>query len=88
MPIPDGETGEVAKQRIFDFLEETWQLHNTGNIILVSHDGLIRLLMFYIVDIPVYKRWNFRVDTCGIMKITYQRDGEARKSVRFNQTCP
>jgi broad specificity phosphatase PhoE len=86
--FPEGETGAEAQQRIIDFLEETRQLQNSDNIILVSHDGLIRLLMCYVVGIPVYKRWIFRVDTCGIMEITYQREFETWKLIRFNQTCP
>jgi probable phosphoglycerate mutase len=57
------------------------------NIILVSHDGLIRLLMCYLMKLPVYQRWNFQVDTCGITEVTYQPDYEAWKLVRFNQVC-
>jgi len=83
--FPEGETGEEAQKRIVDFLEEKRQQYSFGNIILVSHDGLIRLLMCYLMNIPVYKRWNFQVDTCGLMEICYQPDFEAWKLVRFNQ---
>jgi broad specificity phosphatase PhoE len=83
--FPEGETGAEAHKRIVDFLEEKRQQTKSGNIILVSHDGLIRLLMCYIMNIPVYKRWNFQVDTCGIMEICYQPDFEAWKLIRFNQ---
>jgi probable phosphoglycerate mutase len=83
--FPEGETGAEAQNRIVDFLEEKRQQHSSGNIILVSHDGLSRLLMCHIVSIPVYKRWNFQVDTCGMMEICYQPDFEAWKLVRFNQ---
>ena len=83
--FPEGETGEEAQKRIVDFLEEKRQQYSSGNIILVSHDGLIRLLMCYLMNIPVYKRWNFQLDTCGLMEICYQPDFEAWKLVRFNQ---
>jgi len=85
--FPGGETGEEAQDRIVAFLEETRKQDHTGNIILVSHDGLIRLLMCYIVGIPVCKRWKFQVDTCGIMEIRYQPDFHAWKLIRFNQVC-
>jgi broad specificity phosphatase PhoE len=85
--FPGGETGEEAQWRISRFLEEKRQVHEADNIILVSHDGLIRLLMCYIMNLPVYKRWNFHVDTCGITEIAYQRDFEAWKLIRFNPTC-
>lgn len=83
--FPEGETGAEAQKRVVDFLEEKRQQYSSDNIILVCHDGLIRLLMCYIMNLPVYKRWNFQVDTCGIMEITYQPEYQAWKLIRFNQ---
>jgi len=83
--FPEGETGAEAQKRAVDFLEEKRQQYSSGNIILVSHDGLTRLLMCYIMDLPVYRRWNFQVDTCGIMEISYQLEFQAWKLIRFNQ---
>jgi len=82
--FPEGETGEEAQRRIADFLEEKRQVHSTENIVLVSHEGLIRLLMCYIMNLPVYQRWNFHVDFCGIMEISYQPDHNSWKLIRFN----
>jgi broad specificity phosphatase PhoE len=83
--FPEGETGAEAQRRIVVFLEEKREQHLAENIILVSHEGLIRLLMCTILDLPVYKRWNFHYDFCGIMEITHQPDYEAWKLIRFNQ---
>jgi broad specificity phosphatase PhoE len=83
--FPEGETGEEARARIADFLEETRQVHSTESIVLVSHEGLIRLLICHIMKIPVYQRWNFHVDFCGIMEIMYQPDYNAWKLIRFDQ---
>ena len=85
--FPNGETGEEAQRRIVDMLETTYLQHNDDNVILVSHEGLIRILMCHITGIPVYKRWNFHVDTCGVMEISYQPEYKAWKLYRFNQTC-
>jgi broad specificity phosphatase PhoE len=84
--FPEGETGEEARRRIADFLEEKRQIHSTENILLVSHEGLIRLLLCHILNVPVYQRWNFHVDFCGIMEISYQPDYQVWKLIRFNQT--
>jgi broad specificity phosphatase PhoE len=84
--FPEGETGAEAQQRIVAFLEEKRQQHPDQQIILVSHEGLIRLLMCTILDLPVYKRWNFHYDFCGIMEITYQPAYGIWKLIRFNQT--
>jgi len=86
--FPGGETGEEACNRIAGFLEEKRQAHPGENILFVTHEGLIRQLMCYIVGIPVYKRSNFHVDLCGIMEITYQPDYNNWKLIRFNQKLP
>ena len=83
--FPGGETGEEACQRIAGFLEEKREAHPGENIVVVTHEGLIRQLMCYIVDIPVYKRGNFYVDLCGITEITYQPEYKNWKLIRFNQ---
>ncbi|RPJ25199.1 MAG: histidine phosphatase family protein [Chloroflexi bacterium] len=83
--FPGGETGEEACRRIAGFLEEKRVAHPSENIVFVTHEGLIRQLMCYIVDIPVYKRANFYVDLCGITEITYQPEYKNWKLIRFNQ---
>ncbi len=83
--FPGGETGEEACRRIAGFLEEKRESHPGENIVFVTHEGLMRQLMCYIVDIPVYKRGNFYVDLCGIMEITYQPEYKNWKLIRFNQ---
>jgi broad specificity phosphatase PhoE len=83
--FPGGETGEEACHRIAEFLEEKRQTHSAGNIVVVSHEGLIRQSMCHIVNIPVYKRGNFYVDFCGITEITYQPEYGSWRLIRFNQ---
>ncbi|RPJ00496.1 MAG: histidine phosphatase family protein [Chloroflexi bacterium] len=85
--FPGGETGEEAARRITAYLEEIRRLHAGESIILVSHDGLIRVLACTILGLPVYHRWKFRVDLCGIMEIAAQADGDKWKLIRFNQSC-
>jgi broad specificity phosphatase PhoE len=83
--FPGGETGEEARGRIADFLEEKRNIHAEDNILLVSHEGLIRLLACHILGLPVYARWNFHFDFCGMMEITYQPALQTWKLIRFNQ---
>jgi broad specificity phosphatase PhoE len=86
--FPEGETGEEARQRVASFLEEKQQTHASKNIVVVSHEGLIRLLACHILGLPVYHRWNFYVDFCGMMEITYQSEYKSWKLMRFNQKLP
>ena len=85
--FPEGETGEEAQKRIVEFLNEKREIHGDENTIVVCHDGLIRILMCHLTNNPVYQRWNFYVDFCGITELTYQVDYGAWKLMRFNQTC-
>ncbi|MFX1436607.1 MAG: histidine phosphatase family protein [Promethearchaeota archaeon] len=83
--FPEGESGDDARKRIALFFEE--KKVSKEDIILVSHDGLIRLLLCYILGIAVYRRWDFRVDPCGIMEIEYQTKFNKWKLIRFNHIC-
>jgi broad specificity phosphatase PhoE len=83
--FPEGESGEDAQRRIRSFMEDMQEYKE--EFILVSHDGLIRLLMCYILGLAVYRRWDFRVDTCGIMEIEYQPAFARWKLLRFNHIC-
>jgi broad specificity phosphatase PhoE len=85
--FPEGETGEEAQKRIVDFLEEKRKLHPDENTVAVCHEGLVRILMCHLTNNPVYNRWNFYVDFCGITELTYQPDFGKWKLMRFNQTC-
>ena len=86
--FPRGETGEEARRRTVTFLNEKREGHAAENTLIVSHDGLIRILMCHLTNNPVYQRWNFHVDFCGITELTYQPDYGTWKLMRFNQTCP
>ncbi len=85
--FPQGETGEEARERIVSFVEEKRLEHPTGDIVAVTHEGLIRILMCHVMDLPVYKRWNFSVDFCGITELQFQPAYGEWKLFRFNQVC-
>jgi broad specificity phosphatase PhoE len=81
--FPDGESGEAALRRIKSFIKEKQE--SKEDILIVSHEGLIRLFLCHILRLPVYQRWDFRVDFCGIMELEYQPDDGNWKLIRFNQ---
>jgi broad specificity phosphatase PhoE len=83
--FPGGETGQEACDRIADFLTEKRKTHAKENILVVSHDGLIRLAMCFVLDIPVYRRGDFKVDLCGITQLQFQEDVGRWKLFSFNQ---
>jgi len=80
--FPEGETGAEAQERAVSFLNEVQRAGN--NIVAVSHDGLIRSLLCYVLGIPVYKRFNFSLDTCGIMDVEWDKDFGSWRLHRYN----
>lgn len=85
--FPEGETGEEVRQRIAAFLGEKRRQHANESIIAVAHDGWIRLLMCTILGLPVYRRWDFRIDFGGLVEIVYQPNYDTWRLIRFNQVC-
>jgi probable phosphoglycerate mutase len=84
--FPGGENGAEAQARIVEFLQERDLQHTEDDVLAFSHDGLIRTLMCAIFQLPVYARWNFQIDFCGITEIVAQPGPIAWKLVRFNHT--
>jgi broad specificity phosphatase PhoE len=82
--FPGGETGQEACARIGSFLEEKRETDRGKNIMIVSHDGLIRIGMCYILGVPVFHRGDFKVDLCGITEIEFQEDVNRWKLLQFN----
>lgn len=81
--FPGGESGEDARRRIADFMQERQQ--NNEDILIICHEGLIRLWLCHILGLPAFRRWDFKVDFCGIMEIEYNPDLNQWKLARFNQ---
>ncbi len=82
--FPGGETGEEVKARQKHLIEEL--ITNDGDILLVSHEGYMRLLMCTLLDIPVYRRKLFKVDMCGIIEIEFDRVRNEWRIDKFNYT--
>jgi broad specificity phosphatase PhoE len=82
---PGGETGAEAQSRIMDFVAEKRLEHPGENIVVVSHDGLIRLWVCSILGLPVYRRGDIQMDLCGLTEVSYQEEFGRWKLIRFNQ---
>ena len=82
--FPGGETGEEARKRVVDFITE--KRKREENVLAVSHDGLMRVLLCFVVGLPVFKRFYFHVETCGIIEIEYTDTVGEWRLIKFNQT--
>jgi broad specificity phosphatase PhoE len=85
--FPGGESGTEAQERVRDFFEEKLHQHKDSDILLISHEGLIRQMMCYVMGLPVYRRGDFRVNLCGLTELSYLEEHGRWRLLRFNQTC-
>ena len=81
---PEGETGVEAQERIVSFIKE--QINQEGNILIVTHDGIIRILICYVLGLPVYSRFSLQVDTASISEIEWDKTKNRWRLIRFNQS--
>lgn len=82
--FPGGETGEEVVIRMKDFLSDL--INRNQNAIIVCHEGYMRILICYLLGLPVYKRNRFHIDYCGIIEIQYREEQNEWKIIRVNQT--
>ncbi len=79
--FPGGETGEEVRARQNDLLNEI--RGKDGTHVLFCHEGYIRILMCNLLGIPVYHRYKFKYDYCGITEVALEN--AVWKIRRFNQ---
>ncbi len=84
--FPGGESGADVQNRIKAFFEEKLCQHMENDILLVSHDGLIRQMMCYVLGMSVYRRGDFRVNLCGLTALRYQNDCGRWELLQFNSS--
>ena len=78
---PDGESGADVKRRQDSFLADMEK--EQEDILVVSHDGFIRILMCNLLGLPVVSRYKFVTEMGGVSAIAF--DGKEWRILRFNQ---
>lgn len=79
--FPGGESGADAKRRQDSFLYDMEK--ETEDILVVSHDAYIRILMCNLLGLPVHMRYRFVTEMGGVSTIAF--DGKEWRILRFNQ---
>jgi broad specificity phosphatase PhoE len=80
---PGGETGTEALERIAGYMRE--QEDRTGNLLVVAHDGIIRLFVCHVLGIPVWRRFGMKIDPAGITELAWDPSRRKWDLIRYNQ---
>ena len=81
--FPGGETGAEVKARQDELMEDLKA--SNQDVLLVGHEGYMRLLVCNLLGLPVYKRHLFRIGFCGMIELEYNRESDEWIIVRINQ---
>jgi broad specificity phosphatase PhoE len=81
--FPEGETGTEALLRITSFLAKIST--SKRDVLCVTHEGLMRLLVCSVLGLEVYRRWEFEIDYLGIVELEIKDKKAAWHLKRLNQ---
>jgi broad specificity phosphatase PhoE len=86
---PGGENGAEALERIAGFMREREAGNGCppggGNVLVVAHDGIIRLFVCRVLGIPVWRRFGMKIDPAGITELEWDAARRSWDLIRYNQ---
>ncbi len=72
---PGGESIPVFAARVRTFLDEIAAQHADQTVLLVVHGGVIRMILCALLDFPLEKYWQFKIDQTSLTEIETYPDG-------------
>ncbi len=77
---PNGETFSQLQQRGLSFLDDMREQHASGNIVAVTHGGMIRALVAHALDMPLKKLFRMSIDYGSVTQLQF---GESVPKVNY-----
>lgn len=71
--IPNGESLTEFDNRIHGFLE-ILLLEEYEELLIITHSGVIRSALIYLLELESKDRWKFQIDNCSIVKLEYKHE--------------
>ncbi len=71
---PEGETLADVFQRVYPVLYSIVQQNHSGEIVVVSHGGVLRALLCSLLGMPLRNQWQLRIDTGSLSAIDVSLD--------------
>lgn len=76
-PIQGGESTVQFYNRVAGFFDRLLKNHKEGTFLIVGHLGTIMIAIAHLLGFGVESMFRFRIDNCGITKITVNDEGFA-----------
>lgn len=85
MPYPNGETGRDVLKRAVKVIKEIID-ENVENAAIVTHRGVIRVLISVFLGMPLENRFRFLLDNCGITAVQHDTRNNMFKVICVNDS--
>ncbi len=84
--IKKGESFLGLYDRAIDFYEEIISANESENIVIVTHAGVIRSIVSYVLDFPLEKVFNLQIDYSSLSKLSCKKELELSSVAFINLT--
>lgn len=64
--MPDGESLDDVSERVSSFLQDIRKGHSEGNILIVTHDAVLRVLVLHALEMGLEFFWRWRFDNASV----------------------
>ena len=69
--IPGAESLDVFRKRVLSTFEELLNAHEGGEIVVVSHGGVLSVIIADILQMSLNSLWRFRLDNASISRLLF-----------------
>lgn len=76
--MPDGESLDDVAERVQSFLQEILAKHSGGNVLIVSHDAVLRVIVLQVLMMGLEYFWRWRFDNASVSVVERLNDGHFR----------
>lgn len=76
--MPDGESLDDVSERVQTFLREVLAKHSDGNVLIVSHDAVLRVIVLQTLLMGLEYFWRWRFDNASVSVVERTADGNFR----------
>jgi broad specificity phosphatase PhoE len=69
--LPEGESLQRVSARATRAVHDILRRHRGGNMVLVGHDSVNRLLLLHVLDLPLARYWSIAQAPCALNVLEY-----------------
>lgn len=78
LKMPDGESLDDVSVRVASFLQDVLAEHADGNVVVVSHDAVLRVIVMQTLRMGLEHFWRWRFDNAALSMLERLQDGHFR----------